>query len=105
MAELIGNVVLLVIIFIVLRNFASSSGQMTTKARQVVKTIDNNLSQQESLNTRKNNPDRYCNSADYLTLAALVVHAESRHARKDLAISTERANDIRTKLLHELAER
>ena len=105
MAELVGNIVILVIMFIVLKNIGGSSNTMTAKARKVAKSIDNSLSQQESISTRKNNPDRYCNSADYLTLAALVIHKEAREARKDLAMTNERANELRTKLLHELAER
>lgn len=105
MAELIGNIVMCMIIFVVAKNFIGNSNSISTKARQVAKTIDTTLSQQESIKYRKSNPDRYCNSADFLSLAAICIHPQSKKARQDIAMTEEYAIQLRTKLLHELADR
>lgn len=105
MAELIGNIVLCMVIFVVMKNFMGKSNSITTKTRQVVQSIDTTLNDQEKIRYRKSNPQRYCNSADYLSLAAICVHPESKKAREDIAMTEEYAIQLRTKLLHELAER
>ena len=92
MAELIGNLVLCMIIFVVLKNFMGKSDSITTKARKVAQSIDTTLSEQESVRIRKMNPDRYCTSADYLNLAAICVHPASQRAREDIAMSENEAN-------------
>lgn len=105
MAELIGNMVLLAVVFIIFKSFMGKSESITTKARKVAQAIDDSLETQETIRIKKVNPERYCNSADFLSLAALCVHPSAETARKDIALSEEKAARLRTKLLQELSQR
>lgn len=104
MAELIGNVVLLVIATIAFKSLVGKNNTAAEKARNALQSIDHSLENQAKNKYKRDNPEEFCSSGDYLTLAALAIHPASEAARKDLSVSNKQANNLRKKLLRELAE-
>lgn len=104
MAELLGNIVLMVVFIVAAKAMMGNNKSVTEKARTTLQSIDNSLATQSAAKYRHNHPEEFCTSTDYLKLAALAVHPNNREARKDLELSKEQANNLRKKLLRELAE-
>lgn len=104
MAELIGNVVLLVISVVAFKSLFGKNKSAAEKARAALQSIDDTLESQAKVKYKKENPEQFCTSSDYLTLAALAIHPSSKAAREDLSVSDKKANHLRKKLLRELSE-
>jgi hypothetical protein len=105
MAELIGNIVLLFVAIIALKSFATKNPNVATKARHALQNLDANIEARTKTSHRINNPQLYCNAADFLILAAICKHPATQPVLDDLNCTTERAAVIRKRLMHELQDR
>lgn len=105
MAELIGNIVLMSVAFVALKSFATKNRNLANTARNALQNLDANIEARAKTSHRINNPQLYCNAADFLILAAICKHPQTQPVLDDLNCTTERAAVIRKRLMHELQDR
>tara|TARA_R110002020_G_scaffold35297_2_gene106659 strand:- start:560 stop:880 length:321 start_codon:yes stop_codon:yes gene_type:complete len=103
MATLIGNIVLLLIAIIVIQKITGSNNTINQKTRNILRHIDDELSEKNSKKEKKKNPNDYCSAKELMTAATLITHNGSKEAREDLQISEKAALRIRRKILKEIA--
>lgn len=103
MATLIGNIVILLVVIIVIQKITGSNNTINQKTRNVLKHIDNELSEKSARKEKKRNPNDYCSAKDLMTAATIITHNGSKEARKDLEISQKTALRIRRRILKEIA--